>query len=649
MKKLYCIFLLFFLLGSSVFAEEEWLGSIVVKGDNSFEGIEQKISQSSINASNAQNIAEALSNSNPHLLVLSDSNRESLFKLRGFEQKQIVVMLDGVPIYLPYTGTIDLGKFIIEDVSSITIEPSTASILYGPNALGGVVNIQTKKPTRPFALNTWVEFGEYQTYVTGQTISLKNDKFYARISTQGSDTNSYRLSQHFQEQLNQGAGKRTNSDRRAEAISVLLGFTPLQNCEYAFRYSYVEQEYGIPPDAISKRPKYWRFPEWQKQTYSFLSKIKINDAFKIRSNFFYDTYFNVLDAYDDSTYTTQLSSRAFHSTYDDYSYGANIILSYNIAKGLALDWLFNTKYDRHTGQDNYARPWSVFSTWTHSTGFEFKYSLTDRFTFLFASLYEYFDPEEANGAEEKPAIAAFNPQAGFSFDITTHSQVYFKVGQRSRFPTLKELYSDRLGDYRPNPELKEEKALQYNLGYSHHFANNNAFQINLFRSNVCDLIDRVVDATGEYQYQMKNINKAIFQGVELNSLLNFFSSKIEIQPYYQYLYSKNVSEGRVTSDLPYRPRYKLGTDIKWEMLDNFFVYWRVSYVSWQRYENVNVKNDWQTQGGYAKVDLKLEKKINDKVNAWFRIDNLFDRNYEGERGFPMPGRRIFFGFRLNFN
>jgi len=77
--------------------------------------------------------------------------------------------------------------------------------------------------------------------------------------------------------------------------------------------------------------------------------------------------------------------------------------------------------------------------------------------FLFATLYEYFDPEEANGADEKPAIDSINPQAGLSFDITNQSQLYFKVGQALEIPTLKELYSDRLGDYRPNPNLKKKR------------------------------------------------------------------------------------------------------------------------------------------------------------------------------------------------
>jgi len=44
-------------------------------------------------------------------------------------------MLDGVPIYVPYTGTIDLGKFAIEDVNTITVEPNLSSILYGPNGV----------------------------------------------------------------------------------------------------------------------------------------------------------------------------------------------------------------------------------------------------------------------------------------------------------------------------------------------------------------------------------------------------------------------------------------------------------------------------------------------------------------------------------
>ena len=53
----------------------------------------------------------------------------------------------------------------------------------------------------------------------------------------------------------------------------------------------------------------------------------LTENVSIRSSLFYDTYYNVFDTYDDITYTTQTRPYAFHSTYDDYSFGGTLIPS----------------------------------------------------------------------------------------------------------------------------------------------------------------------------------------------------------------------------------------------------------------------------------------------------------------------------------
>jgi len=647
MKRLFLLAVVSFLFVSQSWADDsEWLGRIVVKKDNLYFLEEDKIIKQDIQDTSSLSIAEALSKTSPHFVIRTDSNRKSLFKIRGFDQRHIVVMLDGVPIYVPYDGVLDLDKFAVEDVGAITIASGLSSVLYGPNALGGAVNIETKKPLEPLSINAWAEFSEHQTYYMGQTLSVRKNNFYARVSGQEGDSNAYRLSESFNDQLNQGTGKRINSDRKSGAVSFLFGYEPNPNYEYAFRYSYLTQEYGIPPSTIRTRPKYWRFDSWEKETYSFLNKVSISDNVKLRSNIFYDTYFNILDAYDDVTYATQLLGRAFHSTYDDHSYGGNVIFSFDLSNLGNLDLAFNTKYDRHRAEDDYGANWDVFSTWTHSAAIEYKLKLTERLNILTGLLYEYFDPEEANGGDEKGSIDSISPQGGISFDLKNRSQVYLKVGKRTRFPTLKELYSDRLGGYAPNPDLSEQDAIHYNVGYTKTFSNKNKFEVSLFRSDVDNLIESV--AISDDQDQMQNISKVVFQGVEIDSKIYLFDSKLVLEPYYYYLYAKNKSANRVIDDLEYRPRYQLGTNLKFETLEDLFVFLNVGYVSWQRYENSNSPYHWQTMGGYAKIDFKLEKRFKNGASAWFRIDNLLDRDYEGERGFPMPGRAFFVGFKYNF-
>lgn len=648
-------FIVFFFVANPCFSkDEQWLGRIIVTGTeiNLNNIASDQISQQDIRNSGATSVAETLSKDRYFVTPQSGNRGDSLVKLHGFDQRQIMVMLDGVPISVPFDGYINLDNLPIEDISQVDITPGLSSVLYGSNAMGGVINIETKKPTEPFKFNSWMEFGEYQAYSGGSTISVRNDKFYARLSAQGNHRNKFRLSEDFKASPNQGPGTRDNSDYENGSISFLLGFEPGEDCEYAFRYSLIDKNFGIPVSTIDNKPRYWRFTKWEKETFSILGRTKIGEIFNLRSNIFYDKYFNVLDAYDDDTYSTQLIkagpgwARAWHSAYDDYSYGANLILETELNEQARLDFSFNTKYDHHSQQNDAGESWEVYSVRTNSLAAEYNYQINDRLSILLGLIYEFFDPQEANGAEEKPGIDVVNPQLGLTYDLGLGAIVYAKAGRRSRFPTLKELYSDHLGDYRPNPSLDAEKTIHYEIGWDKEFLGENEFSLSLFRSNVDDLIESVNDPLGIYRYQFQNIDKVIFQGVNTSAKIYFFEGRLILRPYYNYLYHKDISNDRVSRDLSYRPGYKVGANIQFEVMKGLFFYLNPSYISWQRYEDPNSTNNWQTLGGYAKIDCKIEKRFNDLASIWFRVDNLLDRSYQAEFGYPQPGREFFLGFRI---
>nr|WP_249321558.1 MULTISPECIES: TonB-dependent receptor [unclassified Campylobacter] len=76
------------------------------------------------------------------------ARNETSMSIRGFGSTQIPVYIDGIPVYVPYDGNMDLSRFTTYDLSRIDISKGASSVLYGPNALGGAINIVSLKPTR---------------------------------------------------------------------------------------------------------------------------------------------------------------------------------------------------------------------------------------------------------------------------------------------------------------------------------------------------------------------------------------------------------------------------------------------------------------------------------------------------------------------
>jgi outer membrane cobalamin receptor len=69
-------------------------------------------------------------------------------RLRGSSSSQVLVLLDGVPINSPITGTADLSTVDLESLDRVVVLPGSQSARYGPRALGGVILLETRRTNR---------------------------------------------------------------------------------------------------------------------------------------------------------------------------------------------------------------------------------------------------------------------------------------------------------------------------------------------------------------------------------------------------------------------------------------------------------------------------------------------------------------------
>jgi outer membrane receptor protein involved in Fe transport len=70
--------------------------------------------------------------------------------VRGFGRQQVPLMVDGVRIYLPADNRLDFARFLTADVAAIQIQKGYASVIDGPGAMGGAINLVTMKPGKAF-------------------------------------------------------------------------------------------------------------------------------------------------------------------------------------------------------------------------------------------------------------------------------------------------------------------------------------------------------------------------------------------------------------------------------------------------------------------------------------------------------------------
>ncbi|WP_295682565.1 TonB-dependent siderophore receptor [uncultured Nevskia sp.] len=258
--------------------------------------------------------------------------RERLISVRGFSSRQVPLFIDGVPVYVPYDGNVDLSRFGVDYVSEIVVSKGLASLLYGPNVLGGAINVISRRPTQPFetSLRYTSETGDsndtLQTRVVGSIGGIRGN-WYGHATASYVNAEGYSLPDSFKPTANEDGGARNNAESRDLVVSAKLGYVADSGDEYALSYYRQDGEKNVPPyagSATGVQARFWRWPYWDKQSLYFTARNELGSQATVRWRAYYDQFKNALDSYDDATYTTFRRPYAFKgSEYDDYTVGGN--------------------------------------------------------------------------------------------------------------------------------------------------------------------------------------------------------------------------------------------------------------------------------------------------------------------------------------
>ena len=108
---------------------------------------------------NRENIADAL-NLLSGITLSHGQKNERRVSIRGFETSKVGLFIDGIPVYIPFDGAVDMSRFTTADLAAIQVAKGFTSVAYGPNTMAGAINLVTRKPTRQFEGSALVGFGE---------------------------------------------------------------------------------------------------------------------------------------------------------------------------------------------------------------------------------------------------------------------------------------------------------------------------------------------------------------------------------------------------------------------------------------------------------------------------------------------------------
>ncbi len=560
-----------------------------------------------------------------------NSKGETPFYIRGFSQKQIAVFIDGIPVYFPYEGDLDLNQIPAASIEKITISKGMPSILYGPNSMGGTINIVTKENKEGFGFNANLRTGSadgISLNTRGEFLNLKWN-----INGQYDKSSGYFLSKSFNNTVNEDGGRRENSQHENLGGTLRLTFSPLPKVKFSYSMFLSSNSRGVPPEIYTNRPRFWKYTEWKKYLHNLAVNILFDESLIIKGNLFYDKYRNVLDSYDDDIYSTQTQKYAFHSIYNDDSRGLNInsIIKLNFIPLTKLVLMY--KKDVHREQSNIGQPIGEYRAETITVGAEQEYNFNHRLAGVAAIGYDSMNPLFANNAPLRRSCLIINGHAGLNYLVNDWINVHAHISKKSRFPTLKEFYSEVLGRNIANPDLSAERSMNYELGFELKLVSYSPLKINFFFSDVKDMIQLVNLPDAMRQFQ--NIGKVQLAGFETELGINasIFESKIN----YTFLSAENLAADAKNRILDNRPKHVLNMINLKNYPMGFEWLIEASFVS-SRYSINGDTGEFIEMPDYFLLNVKLSQKFFGYYTLAAGITNILDKYYESEYGFPQPGR-----------
>jgi len=585
-----------------------------------------------LDATSARNLMEYV----PGVYISLTERNEYTFRLRGFEQRQVNVYLDGIPISVPFDGVVDIAQLGGDNFENVRISKGISSVLYGANTLGGNINIITALPGKSLHYRFRAEGSDQGRWFGNIQVSggWKQLRYSAGLSHQQAPN--FSLPSDTPPLKNNQGTTRNNSAYRKNSGVVKLHYHLHPSHRIGLHLNIIHNRFNVPPNALEERPRYWRFPEWQKNVISINSEHLLSEHFVLRAVGYYDAYRNILDAYQDSSF----SELRFNSIYDDYSLGIIFYPQLHYFNRGDTRGIVSYKQDVHREKSDDSDPYSKFSMSTLTLGVEQQLHLSSGWQALLGGDVSYLKPRYADGTQLREPIFLGNVQFSLKYEFLDFFKMTGSIGSRSRFPTLKELYSELLDRNIPNPDLKHERALNMDLSFA--FNDDEGFTgFTLFNSALTDLITTVYAGEGLNQFQ--NIGQAHLRGFELE--VGRYIGNLMISTNYTYLQAQNKSADRETDYLPYRPKHRINGLLNFTFLTRFDLRAEGSYTADQHYQNPD-NLQWEELNDIGLVNLKFEVHVTPLIGIYLRGNNLYDTFYFSEYGIPMPGRELILGVKL---
>jgi len=551
--------------------------------------------------------------------------------LRGSTTDQVLTLLDGVRMNNAQGGGFNLGSMSSASIERIEVLRGGASALYGADAVGGVVNIITSRPTEEPRNHVGFSFGSWMTWTASAGRSQKTDWVDYRIDfTHEQSEGDFDLGRPFSYEDNDGnpVTKMENNAYRAENLFLKLGWDVGQlQLEVANDLHLGAKE--VPGLIVPDNPfLHFPTPEAEQEDFRDISYVKgtwlgffapdAQMSARVHSNIQRRTYF-------DDVFITE-EDKNIHT---NNSLGAECKWDYPLNSFHLLSFAPEVRWEKVNSTQLHLHERTTLSLFAQD---ELSFLLS-RITVVPALRYDYHN--DFGGAFSPKLGVVVQPAAGLSLKGN--------AGRSFRAPSFDDLYWPADAWSHGNPDLEAETAWNFDAGPSYRLSEVGRVEISGFYNVVEDLIQWAAGSDGTWS--PKNVGKARLWGLEAG-ITSQVSRILHAGINYTYLRTEDQSGTDLDgNNLIYRPEHRLsGTlEVEWKNVRTFYEVLVVGERDTDIYNSEENKLD-----SYAMINLGVGRVIKNRLNVSAKVKNLGNERFQDILGYPRPGREFLMNITAEF-
>lgn len=521
-------------------------------------------------------------------------------RLRGLPQRYTGVSIDGIQVNDPTapTPSFNFGTMTRPLANRIEVAKGSQSTFNGSSAIGGAVNITTWRPEgEGLTFGTQMEVGSFETISSTISVGYQDAQGVAALTLSATDVGGYSARPANTE----------NDGFSQSAMSAYLERDVTDQITLGFSAFYSDSQTDL--DSSSSDP----FGFGDEIRYGARAFAKITGdrvEHEVSASHF------VVDRFSVTNFFGSASPFASEGSRTEVEYLGTTDLSATTSLAFGGEWVGESSE-------------TTFATRTESDSFavygEAQTQLSDRTEVSFALRHDvYSDFEDATTGRLALAHALT--------DTLTLNAV-FATGFRA--PSIFE----QTGSTVPGPELGPETSRSFELGTTY---TNGPFEVSAlaFYNEVDDLIDyTITDFTTFDGFYANTEGTTQSKGIELQGEVDLG----RIAVFGAYTYTDAETNGTRVLRVP---RHDFVVGVSGDLSDRLSGTVSVRHVA----DRLDVDSSFATVAApdYTVADVSFTYGMTEQVDAYLRVENIFDESYEEVLGFTSPGRSIYAGVRASF-